>query len=126
MENLTNSFREMNLLLQLVEELKIKSKAVMSWSSWKQKEFIFLKTFILSERSFLNICFLSPWIVYWINCQNIYTFTYQKTLLHALLLLVFKIVRGLQRIHKVNFKFYDVTDWTTNNYNKHITQCLKK
>ena len=31
-------------------------------------------------------------IVYWINFQNIYTFTYQKTLLHTLLLLVFKIV----------------------------------
>ena len=26
----------------------------------------------------------------------------------------------------VNFKMYDVTDWTTNNYNTHITQYLKK
>ena len=27
---------------------------------------------------------------------------------------------------KVNFKIYDVTDWTTNNYNTHIAQYLKK
>ena len=26
----------------------------------------------------------------------------------------------------VNFKIYDVTDWTSNNYNKHIAQYLKK
>ena len=27
---------------------------------------------------------------------------------------------------KVNFKIYDVTDWTTNNHNPHIAQYLKK
>ena len=27
---------------------------------------------------------------------------------------------------KVTFKIYDVKDWETNNYNKHISQCLKK
>ena len=26
----------------------------------------------------------------------------------------------------VNFNIYDITGWTTNNYNTHITQCLKK
>ena len=26
---------------------------------------------------------------------------------------------------KVTFKIYDVTDWTTNNYNIHIAQYLK-
>ena len=41
--------------------------------------------------------------------EDIYTFTYQKTLLHTLLLLSFKIVESLQRIFKhlsfnVNFK----------------------
>ena len=35
---------------------------------------------------------------YWINFQNIYTFTYQKSLLHTLLLLLFKIVESLQCI----------------------------
>ena len=27
---------------------------------------------------------------------------------------------------QVNFKLYDVIDWTTNNYNTHIDQYLKK
>ena len=27
---------------------------------------------------------------------------------------------------EVNFKIYDVTNWTTNNSNKHIAQYLKK
>ena len=27
---------------------------------------------------------------------------------------------------KVNLKIYDVTDWTTNNYNTYIVQYLKK
>ena len=27
---------------------------------------------------------------------------------------------------KINFKIYDVTDWTTNNSNTHISQYLKR
>ena len=38
------------------------------------------------------------------NFQNMYTFTYQKTLLHTLLLLVFKIVESLQCIKEVYSK----------------------
>ena len=47
--------------------------------------------------------------MYWINFQNIYTFTYKKTLLHKLLLRVFKIVENLQCILKWSYKkvFYD-------------------
>ena len=41
--------------------------------------------------------------VYWIHFQNIHTFAYQKTLLHALLLLVFKIAESLQCILKIIF-----------------------
>ena len=33
MENFTHTFREMNLVLQLVEESQIKCKTVMNWSS---------------------------------------------------------------------------------------------
>ena len=44
---------------------------------------------------FFNIWVLSQCIVYWIHFQNIHTFTYQKTLLHILFLLVFKIVESL-------------------------------
>ena len=36
--------------------------------------------------------------MYWINFQNIYTFTYQKTLLHTFLLLVFEIIESLHCI----------------------------
>ena len=39
--------------------------------------------------------------------QNKYTFTYQKTLLHTLFLLVFKIVESLQSICKTT-----PTEWT--------------
>ena len=38
MENSTNSFREMNLVFQLVLELRIKRETVMCWSSRKPKE----------------------------------------------------------------------------------------
>ena len=45
---------------------------------------------ILSEEIFFNICVLSQCMVYWIHFQNISTFTYQKTLLHALFCLFLK------------------------------------
>ena len=41
MGNPTHSFREMNLVLQLIYESQIKSKTVMSWISRKKKEDIF-------------------------------------------------------------------------------------
>ena len=34
--------------------------------------------------------------------------------------------KWLGRKAMVNFKIYEVTDWTTNNYNRYITQYLKK
>ena len=65
----------------------------------KRKESAFFVTFIFFEGDFFNIWVLSQCVVYLINFQNIYNFTYQKTLLHTLLLLVFKIVEILQCIH---------------------------
>ena len=35
------------------------------------------------------------------------------------------IEKHLDKKSMVNFKIYDVTDWTTNNYNTHIAQYLK-
>ena len=81
MENPTHSFREKNLVLQLIYKSQIKSKNVMSWSSRRIKEGIFF-TVYLSERNFFKICDLSQCIVYWIQFPNLHTFTYQKTLLH--------------------------------------------
>ena len=59
MENPTHSFKKTNLVLQLIEESEIKSKTVMSWSSQKKKEGIFV-LFILSKgNSFSQLCFIS-------------------------------------------------------------------
>ena len=55
----------------------------MSWSSRKKKEGIFVP-FILPKAIFFNICVLSECIVYWIDFQNMHTFTYQKPLPHTL------------------------------------------
>ena len=44
----------------------------------REKKRVFSVTFILSEGNFFSICFLSQYVVYWINFENIYTFTYQK------------------------------------------------
>ena len=57
MENPTHRFRETNL------ESQIKSKSVMSWSSRRKKEGIFV-IFVLPEGLFLNICVISKCIVY--------------------------------------------------------------
>ena len=42
MENPTYSFRETNLVLQLIQESQIKSKILMSWGSQKKKESLFV------------------------------------------------------------------------------------
>ena len=63
MENPSHSFREINLVLQLIQKSQIKSKTAMSWSSRKKKEGIFVP-FILSEGNFFKICDLSQCIVY--------------------------------------------------------------
>ena len=89
MKNPTHSFRETNLLLQLIQESQIKSKTVMNWSSQKKKRAFFVP-FILSEGSFFKDWVLSQCILYWIHFQNIHTFTYQNTLLHTLCCLFLK------------------------------------
>ena len=90
MEYPTNSFSETNLVLQLIKESQIKCKTVMSWSSWKKKEVIFC-TVYSAQRKFFNICVLSQCIAYWIHCQNIHVFTYQKVLFHRFFAKVFSV-----------------------------------
>ena len=105
MENLTHSFSEMNLVLQLVWELRMKSKTVMSWSSRKKKgDDIFCNVYFV-RRNFFKICVLSRCITYWINFQNIYTVTFKKSLLHTRLSLVFIFVESLQCILKFSLFF---------------------
>ena len=79
-------------VLHPIWESQIKSKTVISS---RKKKRAFYVPLILSEGNFFKICVLSQCIAYWIQFQNIYTFTYQKTLLHTLLLLVSKIVESL-------------------------------
>ena len=57
-------------MLQLEQELQIKTKTVMSWSSRKKTEDIFYAVYFV-QRAFFNICVLSQCIVYWIHFQSI-------------------------------------------------------
>ena len=50
MENLTHSFREANLVLQLMEESQIKSKTVVSWSLRKKKEGSFCTDYLFRRK----------------------------------------------------------------------------
>ena len=83
-----------------------------------------------------NLCVLSKCIVYWIHFQNIYTFAYQKTLLHTLLLLVFKTVENLLCILKALWNWGErnscswwtlplVFGWNQRGYNYYICKCIK-
>ena len=55
----------------------------------EKKEGFFHRLFFPKEIFFDNY-FLFQFIVYWIQFQSIHTFTYQKTLFHALLYLILK------------------------------------
>ena len=101
----TLTFRETNLVLLERRTLCFSSnknrklKVKLWWvGACEKKKRAFLVPFILSEGNFFKIYVLSQCIVYWMQFQNIHTFTYQKTLLHIPLLLVSKIVESLQWI----------------------------
>ena len=80
-ENPAQTFREINVVVQLIYKSLVKSKIVMSWSLRKIKS------------AFSATLTLSIFIMCWIPSRiYIYTFTYIKILLHTLLLFVFKIV----------------------------------
>ena len=98
MENITHSFRDTNLAFSSYKNHKLKVKL---WWVRARKKKAFFVSFILSEGKFFTIYVLSQCVVYWINFQNIHSFTYQKILFHTLLLLVFKIVKNLQCILKL-------------------------
>ena len=75
MENPTHTFWEMNLVLQLTSESRIKSKTVMNWSSHKKKECIFCNVYFVRRKllfylndSVLNK--LSKYIYFHISKKN--------------------------------------------------------
>ena len=86
--------------------LILKGIMTLSWSydelelAKEKRGHFFVPFFFPPNQMFFNICVLSQCIVCWIRFQNIHTVTYQKTLLHTLLLLVFKIVKRLHCILK--------------------------
>ena len=76
MGNPTQSFRDMNLVLQLIQKKQIKSKTVMTWSSRKKKKSIFCIAYFAQRGFYFKICVWSRCIVYWIHFHNLYTFAY--------------------------------------------------
>ena len=93
MENPTHSFREMNLCFSSYKNCELKVK--LWWvGAHERKKSAFFATIFFVQR-------ISHCIMYWINFQNIYTFTYPKISLHKLLLLVFKIFESHECILKV-------------------------
>ena len=116
MENPPHTFKEINFHISYENrEVKVKQ-----WwfGACKRKKSAFF--YLLCPMEVFLTSVLSKWIVYWINFQNIYTFTYQKTLLHTLLLLVFKIIESLQFILKG--KKYYFADF--NKFNVFINSCI--
>ena len=111
MENPTHSFRKINLYFSSYKNCELKVK--LWWiGACERKKSAFFVTFMLFGEKFFNIRVLSKFIVYWINFENKYTFTYQKTLLHTLLLLVFKIVKSLYT-NTSHDRFHVVSTWNT-------------
>ena len=94
MENPAQNFRETNIVLQHIQEWQIKSIKLWWVRARERQKRAFFVPFILSEENFFNIFILSQCIVYWIQFQNIRTFTYQKTLLHTLFCLFLKLSKA--------------------------------
>ena len=85
------------MCFSLYKNCELKVKLWWVGACERKKESIFCNVYFFRKK-FLNIWRLSQCIVYLICFQNIHTFTYQKTLFHILLLLVFKIVESFQCI----------------------------
>ena len=76
MENPTHSFRENDLVLQLIQESQIKSKTVIKWSLQKNKDDIFIQLILSKDFFFDNLCFISMYSVF--NTFKIYILLYIK------------------------------------------------
>ena len=103
LENPLHSFWETNLVLQLIDKLQIKSKTVISWSSWKKKKGIFcIYHFFFVYRL---LCFNSMYSV--LNTLSEYTYFYISKTLHtsSTFLIVLKIVKSQKCILKNKYTF---------------------
>ena len=86
----------------MYHEFKVKMWWVGAPERKKSRLFV---TFILSEEILLTFVIFSLYTMHWMNFQNIHNFTYQKTLFHTLLLLVFKFLESLYCI------FNNINQW---------------
>ena len=59
MENPIHSFREMNHVVQLVQELQVNSKTAISWSSRKKKDCIFYNIYFVRRIFFTFLFYLN-------------------------------------------------------------------
>ena len=128
MENPIHSFREPKLVLQLITESHIKSKTVMSWSLRKKEKGIFCAVYFVRREFFSKICVLSQCIVSWTHFQNIHTFTYQKTLIHTLSLLVLQLPKTFSvSISVFGYEYLKkemLTQYFLNSKSKHLISIL--
>ena len=90
MENPTQDFRETNIVLQLEEESRMKSKTVMSWSPREKSAFSY-KVYVVRRTFFQHLCFISMYRVLNKPSDDIYCYISQRITSYAFLL-IFKIV----------------------------------
>ena len=83
MENPTHSFRERNLVLQLIKKSQIKSKTVMNWSLRKKKEDIFCNAYFNQWEFFKLMCFISMFSALNTLPEYAYFYTSKKTFLRV-------------------------------------------
>ena len=83
LENPTHTFREMNLVPQLIQESEIKCKLVMSWSSQKKKKRIFCTIYFVPRKFFKHLCLISMQSVLSKLSEYIYTYILLRTKKHC-------------------------------------------
>ena len=88
-------------------ELKIRLWWV---ASCERKKITFFEMFIFSDWNCYNIYFLFQFVVYSINSDNIYTFTYQKTLLDKLFCLLLKSSKALS-VSSIKRNHFNDSKW---------------
>ena len=101
MENPAHSFREINLVPQLIQESQIESKTVMSWSLQKEKEYIFCIVYFVRKKFFKHLNFISMYSVLNTLSEYFYIHTYfciSKNITSCTFLFVFNVVESLQCI----------------------------
>ena len=99
MENPTRSFRGINHVLQLVWELQIKCKTVMSWISEKKKQFMFCNVHFFRGELFQHLCFILIYNVLNKFLEYICFYIYKKITSYTLVA-CFKFFKILQCILK--------------------------